>query len=118
QSVGQVAEANGVSEEALTAHLLEQIATKVAEKVADGTIDQAKADEILANAAEKIAEHINREGPLEKPEGFGALRQGDFPHGEFGELREGRFPGGFGRFHGGFPQHDNTDVTEAVSPTF
>ncbi len=118
QSVVQVAEANGISEEALTAHLLDQIATKVAEKVADGTIDQAKADEILANAAEKIADHITRVGPFEKPEGFGALREGGFPHGGFGEFREGWFPGGFGRFHGDFQKDGSTDVTEAVSPTF
>ena len=118
QSVVQVAEANGVSEQELTDYLLGEIETKLAEAVESGRIDQAQADEILANAAEKIADHINRVGPLEKPEGFGALRQGDFPHGGFGEFREGRFPGGFGRSHGDFQKDGSTDVTEAVSPIF
>ena len=103
----QVAEANGVSEQELTDHLLGELETKLAEAVESGRIDQAKADEILAGAAEKIAECINREGPPERPEGFG-------------EFREGRFPGGFGRFpggfHGDFQKDGSTDVTEAVVP--
>ena len=107
QSVVQVAAANGISEEALTDFLLGEIETKLAEAVESGRITQAEADEKLAGAADKIAECINREGPLEKPEGFGSFEGG-------------RFHGGFGRFqgHGGFHEDDSTDVTEAVSPTF
>ncbi len=106
QSVVQVAEANGVSEQELTDHLLGEIEAKLAEAVESGRIDQAKADEVLASAADKIAECINREGPREKPEGFGSFEGS-------------RFHGGFSRFHGGdFQKDGSTDVTEAVSPTF
>ncbi len=116
QSVVQVAEANGVSEQELTDYLLGEIETKLAEAVESGRIDQARADEMLANAADKIAECINREGPREKPEGFGTFREGGFREGRF------KFPGGFGRFpggfHGDFQKDGSTDVTEAVSPTF
>ncbi len=113
QSVVQVAEANGVSEQELTDFLLGEIEAKLAEAVESGRIDQATADEKLANAAEKIAECINREGLPERPEGSS----------EFERFRDGsgRFPGGFGRFHGGtgsFPHGETPDVTEAVSPTF
>ena len=89
QSIVQVAEANGVSEQELTAHLLGEIEAKLAEAVESGRIDQAKADEVLANAADKIAECINREGPPEHGAGFDGAG--------FGEFREGfgRFPGGF-----------------------
>ena len=106
QSVVQVAEANGVSEQELTGFLLGEIEAKLAEAVESGRIDQAKADEVLANAADKISECINREGPREKPEGFGSFREG------------GRFQSGFGRFHGATPLDEGADVTEAVSPTF
>ena len=98
QSVVQVAEANGVSEQELTDYLLGEIEAKLAEAVESGRIDQAAADEKLAGAAEKIAECINREGPPEHS-------------GEFGSFRGGRF-------HGAIPLDEGTDVTEAVSPTF
>ena len=106
QSVVQVAEVNGVTEQELTDYLLGEIETKLAEAVESGRIDQAKADEILAGAADKIAECINREGPREKPAGFGSFREG------------GRFQSGSGRFHGAIPLDEGADVTEAVSPTF
>ena len=96
QSLVQVAEANGVSEQALTDYLLGEIEAKLAEAVASGRIDQAKADEVLAGAPEKITECINREGPPD--------------HG-------GRM-GGEGHFEGGFRNGETPDVTEAVSPTF
>jgi len=103
QSAVQVAEANGVSEQELTDYLLGEIEAKLAEAVASGRIDQAKADEVLAGAGEKIAECINREGPSD--------------HG--GRMSsEGRFQGGEDRFQGGFRIGETPDVTEAVSPTF
>ncbi len=108
QSVVQVAEANGVSEAELTAHLLGEIEAKLAEAVESGRIDQAKADEVLAGAAEKIAECINREGPPEMKEGF---REGGFRHGGFRG-------GGFSGHTGSVPHGETPDVTEAVSPTF
>ena len=63
QSLAQVAEANGSSAEELSAYLLGELETRLAEAVANGKIDQARADEILANAAEKIDGFINQEGP-------------------------------------------------------
>ncbi|MCH8161497.1 MAG: trypsin-like peptidase domain-containing protein [Chloroflexi bacterium] len=106
QSVVQVAEANGVSEQELTDYLLGEIEAKLDEAVESGRIDQATADEKLAGAAERIAECINREGPPEHRAGFGSFREG------------GRFQSGSGRFHGGFPLDESADATEAVSPTF
>jgi len=96
QSVVQVAEENGVSEQELTDYLLGEIEAKLAEAVESGRIDQATADEKLANAADRIAEGINREGPPE--------RRADFD--------------GAGRFPGGFRHGETPDVTGAVSPTF
>ena len=96
QGVVQVAEANGVSEQELTDYLLGEIEAKLAEAVESGRIDQAKADEILAGAADRIAECINREGPPE---------------------HKTRFDGA-GRFPRGIPLDEGADVTEAVSPTF
>ena len=90
----QVAEANGVSTADLTAFLLDEITECVNEALAAGRIDQAKADEKLADAPAKVEEMINRVG---SPEGFGG---GRFHRQSGGE----RFPGG--------------DVTEAVAPTF
>ncbi len=115
QSIVQVAEANGVSEQELTDYLLGEIETKLAEAVESGRIDQATADEMLAGAADKIAECINREGPREKPEGFGSFSEGGRFHGGFGSFEGGRFSGGF---HGAIPLDESADVTEAVSPTF
>ena len=106
QSVVQVAEANGISEQELTDFLLGEIEAKLAEAVESGRIDQATADEKLANAAEKIAECINREGPPDRGDRFSGAG--------FGESREG----GFGRFPGGFRHGETPDATEAVSPTF
>ena len=122
QSVAQVAEANGVSEQELTDYLLGEIETKLAEAVESGKIDQVTADEKLANATEKIAECINREGPPEHSGDFGSFSEGGRFHGGFGSFEGGRFHGGFSRFSGGFhgaiPLDEGTDVTEAVSPTF
>ncbi len=109
QSIVQVAEENGVTEQELTDYLLGELEAKLAEAVETGRITQAEADEKLAGAADKIAECINREGPREKPEGFGSFEGGRF-HGGFS-----RFSGGF---HGDFQKDGSTDVTEAVSPTF
>ncbi len=115
QSVVQVAEANGVSEQELTDYLLGEIETKLAEAVESGRIDQATADEKLAGAADKIAECINREGPREHSGAFGSFSEGGRFHGGFGSFEGGRFSGGF---HGAIPLDEGTDVTEAVSPTF
>jgi len=102
QSVAQVAEANGVSAADLAAYLLDELTTRVNEAVADGKIDQARADEILANAPAKIDEKINRVGPLE---GRGGPPEGAGHHDGF----RGGGPGGFP--HGG-------EMMETVAPTF
>ena len=81
QSVAQVAEANGVTEQELTDYLLGEIEAKLADAVESGRIDQAKADEILANAPARIEEMINRQGLAEKRHGGHAgagFRQSDF----------------------------------------
>ena len=61
QSPAQVAEANGSSAEQLSAYLLGELETRLAEAVANGKVDQARADEVLANAAEKIDRFINHD---------------------------------------------------------
>ncbi len=86
QSVAQVAEANGVTAEALAEYLLGEVQTHVAQALEDGKIDQAKADEILANAPARIEEMINREG---LPDRHGGPRGGGFHPGGF---RDGSEP--------------------------
>ena len=60
QSLAQIAEANGVSAAELAAFLLSQIEERVAAALAEGKIDQARADELLQNAPERIDQMINR----------------------------------------------------------
>jgi hypothetical protein len=61
QSLGEIAAANGSSAEALIDHLVTQTEERVNAKVADGDITQERADEILANARERITNMVNRE---------------------------------------------------------
>ncbi len=63
QSLAQIAEAQGVSSEKLSTFLLGELEARLAQAVESGKIDQARADELLANAPERIEELINREGP-------------------------------------------------------
>jgi uncharacterized protein YidB (DUF937 family) len=63
QTLAQIAEANGSTADALAAHLLSQLETRLNEAVANGDITQERADEVLANAPERINDMINREGP-------------------------------------------------------
>ncbi len=86
QSVAQVAEANGVTAEALAEYLLGEVQTHVAQALEDGKIDQAKADEILANAPARIEEMINRQG---LPDKHGGHAGAGFRHGGF---RDGSAP--------------------------
>lgn len=93
QSLAQIAEANGVSRDELIAFLVGQFEEKLNEKVADGAIDQARADEALASFRERIDELVDRTEPVR-------------PHRPF---RDGRFggPGGF------FDETDDTSATDA-----
>ena len=71
QSLAQIAEANGVSAAELAAFLLSQIEEHIAEALAAGKIDQARADEVLQNAPERIDRLINHTGT---PDGDGLSR--------------------------------------------
>ena len=69
QTLAQVAEAQGISVDDLKAHLLQEITDNVNQAVENGRITQERADEILANAGERIDNMINRTLP-EKPDGM------------------------------------------------
>jgi uncharacterized protein YidB (DUF937 family) len=60
-TMAEMAEANGVSTEELTAEILASIEEHLDEAVADGRIDQEKADERLAGAEERVETMINAE---------------------------------------------------------
>ena len=74
QSLAQIAEANGVSAVDLSAFLLGELEVRLAEAVEKGKIDQARADEILANAPERIDQLINHEGLPDGKRQFGPHR--------------------------------------------
>lgn len=59
-SLADVAEANGVDVDVLIQTLVDEATTRINAKVADGTIDQERADEKLANVEEKITNKVNR----------------------------------------------------------
>ncbi|MEX1254952.1 MAG: hypothetical protein WEE64_11500 [Dehalococcoidia bacterium] len=67
QSLAQIAEANGSSRDALVAFLLEQATERANEAVANERITQAQADEMLANAGERINDLVDREGLPDHP---------------------------------------------------
>ena len=81
QSLTQVAEANGVSRDDLVGYLVGEVETRVAQAVEDGKIDQARADEILANATERIEQMVDQEG---LPDAFGPWGGGHHRGGGFG----------------------------------
>ncbi len=60
QTINQILAANGVDSAAVQSELLSNLQTKLAQLVSDGKIDQAKADEVLANAPARIAEAMDR----------------------------------------------------------
>ncbi len=99
QTLAQIAEANGSSAADLTTFLLGELEARLAEAVESGKIDQARADEKLANASERITEMINQEGlPQSGPHRFG-------PKGGFDGSQSG-FPE---RFRSGFPLDESAD---------
>lgn len=77
QSLAQIAEANGVSRADLIAFLVGQTEQKLAAKVEEGKLDQARADEILGRFQEGVDDLVDRTEP--------------FPH---------------GRRHHGLPLHE------------
>ena len=78
QSLAQIAEANGVSAAELAAFLLSQIEERVADALAAGKIDQARADELLQNAPERIDQLINR-SRTSGEDGLGRFQPSRFP---------------------------------------
>jgi hypothetical protein len=62
ESLAQVAEAQGSSRDELKQFLLDRAEERVAEKVAEGRIDQAEADEKLERFSANLDELIDREG--------------------------------------------------------
>jgi hypothetical protein len=64
QSLAQVAEANGQTAEALSAHLVGELEARLTKAVENERLTQEQADEMLANAKEHIDEAINETGPL------------------------------------------------------
>ena len=63
QSLAQIAEAQGVSRDDLSAFLVEQVQAKLAGKVATGDIDQAQADVRLQEFTARVDDLIDRTGP-------------------------------------------------------
>ena len=67
QSLAQIAEANGKTRDELKNYLLDELTDKVNQAVENGRITQERADEILANAPDRIDQQIDREGLPERP---------------------------------------------------
>ena len=63
QSLADIAAANGVDVQIVIDALVAQANAHVDEKVADGSIDQTRADEIRANLVERITARVNGERP-------------------------------------------------------
>ena len=59
QSIADVATANGVDPAVVVDALVDDAEARVAEKVADGTLTQAEADERLADKTERIDDRVN-----------------------------------------------------------
>ncbi len=74
-TLGEVAEANGVSIDELRSAMLAEVEEHLAEGVADERLTQEQADERLAAAEEGIDDVINGEMPT-RPEGFGRDHSG------------------------------------------
>ncbi len=64
QSLAQIAEANGVSRADLIAFLAGQTEQQLAEKVEEGKLDQARADEILLRFQEGVDDFVDQTEPL------------------------------------------------------
>jgi len=97
QTLQQVLEGLGVDVAAVKAEALAAQEARLAEAVADGKIDQARADEVLANAAGKLDELLAQVGPPQFPQ-----------HGPFrGEFGNGRLPDGAA--FPGFPAPEPVD---------
>ncbi|MDH3301552.1 MAG: hypothetical protein OES24_13695 [Acidimicrobiia bacterium] len=89
QTLAEVADARGVSEDELVAFLVGQLEERLDQAVASGRLDADEVDDKLAEATEHIEEHINAE-PGERPEGFGdGFRRGHGHRGHHGGDADG-----------------------------
>jgi len=70
QTIAQVAQANGVDPQAVVDALVADVSARIDQKVADGDLTQAEADEKKAELPERITALVNGEKP-ERPEGGG-----------------------------------------------
>lgn len=59
QTIGEVAEANGVDVDAVIDAMVDAKAERLAEKVESGRLTQAEADEKLADVEERITDRVN-----------------------------------------------------------
>jgi hypothetical protein len=89
---------NGVDVDSFVADLLAQMESRLADAVANGRLEQAQMDEILANAPQHIDDMLNRTFEFDGEGGFpGRGGRGGFPGGPRGEgqgLFGGQGPGG------------------------
>lgn len=83
QTIAEVAEANGVTADAVVAALVAALEEHLDERVAGGDMTQERADEILAEAPERITAVVNGEAPaggrgpgFHGPRGFGGGPRG------------------------------------------
>lgn len=81
QTLAEIAEANGVSEDELIGAIEADVEAHVAEAVENGRITQEQADEKLADLTDTITERVNTP-PSERPEREGRGHRGRFGGGE------------------------------------
>ncbi len=77
RTIAEIAQANGVDIETVKNYLRDEIKARLDQAVADGEIDQATADEKLANADEMIDNKINSTMPAHGPKGRRGQHPGD-----------------------------------------
>ncbi len=98
-SLADVAEAQGMSEDDFKAALLDQVKTQLDESVAAGDLTQDQADEMLQRTQDNIDDIVAGTGC---GPGFGGMRPG---------------PGGFGGPQFGSPPDDQSETTETSDVT-
>ena len=67
-TLAEVATSLGVNPQTLVDYMVDEATTKVQEQVANGRIDQDRADQLIANLSQRINTFVF-EGPQERPEG-------------------------------------------------
>ena len=82
QTLAQVAESKGVSVQVLTDALVASHTNHINEDLAAGKIDQAKADELLANVNQHVTDEINGVRPQGAPQGGPQGGRGHGPKGQ------------------------------------